>query len=337
MKFINVLHPFIRLAYIAAYAKLKFVSQVVWGIEIWPRHSFLTEAFIPLKSDLDLTAYVSNPDSLKSYLRYYRTYKKLLPFIGELNVYNSDSIVFIKNKDMNGFELERDPILISRFRLDLNNSKYFSREKAASYLLMALVNDLHKLKADPGARLKKWNYHFAHVNTTLLKQGVSARMAVLDETTLIFSIITAIVNLANPDSTKHAELLRAKIRLFLELLPQAQNTPNFIDLISPTVTDENADVYGYFVEYLATTGAALPKLNEIQFEMMSEQIKWVAFRFLKQSFAENEIKIALKRIVELRALTEQYFRTTSSESANVLLADLSSVSELILKRSKENC
>lgn len=334
MKFINILHPLIRLAYIAAYAKLKFVSQIVWGIEIWPRHSFLTNAFIPLKSDLDLSAYVSNLDALNSYLLYYRGYKKLLPFIGELNVYTPDLINFIKNKDVNGFELERDPILVNRFRIELNNKKYFSREKAVSYLLMALVNDLHKLKTDPKARLKKWNYHFEHVNTTLLKHEIPARTAVLDEATLVFSIITTIVNLGNPTSIKQAELLRAKIRLFLELLPQAENTPNFIDIVSPIITNENADVYGYFVEYLATTGVPLPQLSQLQFEIMSEHIKWVAFRFLRQSFAEPEIKIALKRISELTGLAEQYQKTTSSLIAQDLVAYLSLVSELILKRSR---
>lgn len=328
MKFINILHPLIRLAYLAAYAKLKFVSQIVWGIEIWPRHSFLTNAFIPLKSDLDLSAYVSNLDSLNSYLRYYRGYKKLLPFIGELNVYTPDTIDFIKSKDVNGFELERDPILVSRFNIDLSNKKYFSRGKAVSYLLMALVNDLHKLKADPKARLKKWNYHFAHVNSALLKHEISAKMVVLDEATLIFSIITAIVNLGSPASTKQAELLRTKIRFFLELLPQAESTPNFIDIVSPFIVDENADVYGYFVEYLATAGVALPVMSQFQFEIMSEQIKWVAFRYLKQSFSEAEIKIATKRIGELMTLVG---------SAQQLLADLTLVSGLISKRSKENC
>lgn len=316
----------IRLAYLAVYAKLKFVSRVVWGIEIWPRHSFLTKAFIPLKSDLDLSAYVSNLDSLSSYLRYYRSCKKLFPFIGELNVYTPDSISFIKSKDVNGFELERDPILVSRFNIDLSNNRYFSREKAVSYLLMALVNDLHKLKADPNARLKKWNYHFDHVNTTLMERQISAKRAVLDEATLIFSIITTIVNLGNPASVKQAELLRAKIRLFLEFLPQAESTPNFIDVVSPIVTEENADVCGYFVEYLATTGAALPAMSPFHLGVMSEQIRWVAFRYLKQSFAEAEIKTAIKRISELKALV----------AAQELIADLSLVSQLISKRSKDN-
>lgn len=336
MKFVNILHPLIRLAYIAAYAKLKLVSQIVWGIEIWPRHSFLTKAFIPLKSDLDMTAYVSNLESLNSYLRYYRAYKKLLPFIGELNVYTPDLINYIKNKDVNGFELERDPLLVSRFQIDLTSAKYFSREKAASYLLMALVNDLHKLKADPNVRLKKWNYHFDHVNETLLKHGISSRAAILDEATLVFSIITAIVNLGNPASVKQAELLRTKIRLFLELLPQAEHTPNFIDLISPTITDENADVYGYFVEYLATTGVALPLLSQLQFDIMSEQIKWVVFRLLKQSFAKRDIESACQRVAELKVLTEQYFQRTRSESALSLIADLSLASELISKRVNAN-
>lgn len=337
MKFINILHPLIRLAYIAAYAKLKFVSQIVWGIEIWPRHSFLTKAFIPLKSDLDLTAYVSNLDSLNSYMRFYRIYKKVLPFIGELNVYTPDLINFIKNKDVNGFELERDPILVSRFHIDLSKGKYFSREKAASYLLMALVNDLHKLKADPGARLKKWNYHFEHVNASLLKRGISAKMAVLNEQTLIFSIITTIVNLGNPASAKQAELLRTKIRLFLEFLPQADTTPNFIDLISPAITDENADVYGYFVEYLATTGVSLPAMSQLQFEMMSEQIKWVAFRFLKQSYGENDCQIASRLVDELSALIQQYLIVNPSESGQMLADDLGLVSDLLLKRCKANC
>ena len=322
----------IRLAYIVAYAKLKFVSQLVWGIEIWPRHSFLTNAFVPLKSDLDLTAYVSNLDSLGAYLRFYKVFKKLLPFIGELNIYTPETINFIKNWDVNGFELERDPILARRFGIDLNNKKYFSREKAISYLLMALINDLHKLKAHPCARLKKWNYHFGHVNSTFLKHEISAKTVVLDETTVIFSIITAIVNLSSPASAKQAELLRTKVRFCLELVPQAENVPNFIDIVTPAIANENADVYGYFVEYLANTGSHLPDLSQLQYEVMSEQVKWVLFKFLKQSYSESAIAAAIRGLEDFRSLIEQYQQTTLLGNAADLLAYLDVGSEIIIKR-----
>ena len=49
----DIIHAILKIPYILAYAKVKFFSRVLWGIKVWPRHSYLTEAFIPFKSDLE--------------------------------------------------------------------------------------------------------------------------------------------------------------------------------------------------------------------------------------------------------------------------------------------
>lgn len=331
VKFIYILHSSLRLAYYLAYAKLKFVSYLFWNIKIWPRHSFLTDAFVPMKSDLDLTAYVSDFKSLKSYLKFYNLYKKFFPLIGELNIYTDECIRFIKKNCVNGYELERDPLLIRRFSLDLNSNKYFSREKAISYLLLALINDLHKIKRNPASRIKKWKYHFDHVNSSLSRHKINIKPLALNENSLIFSIITAIVNLTDPSSTKQAELLRSKIRIYLEFLPQANNTPNFIDFISPIIIDENADILCCFIEYLSIAVVALPTISESQFKIMTSQIDWVALRFLKQSYCEKDIKNAISTLENFTKIINQLNQKSEFEVAEIL-SKISAASEILNKR-----
>lgn len=295
MKLINVLHPLLRLPYILVFAKLKLVSQLIWGIELWPRHSYLTSAFIPTKSDLDLTAYVSNLDSLNSYLKYYSFMRKLVPFLGELSVYTEESVNYIKTHQTNGFELERDPILLSRFKIELNQ-KYFTREKAVSYLLMALINDLHKIVKNSDARIKKWKYHFAHVNTAFAEKGITAPRLEINESTLVFSVLTAVVNLSDVSSAEEAQGLRAKLKLFMEMTPKAEITLNFIDLVKPLMVQENTELFTYFIEYTSGIEGFVPKLTEPQFEISASQIDWVILRLLKQNFNSEIAAQSVKKL-----------------------------------------
>lgn len=310
------------------FAKLKLVSQLLWGIEIWPRHSYLTSAFIPTKSDLDLTAYVSNLDSLNSYLRYYAFMRKLVPFLGEISIYTDEGVNYIRRHSTNGFELERDPLLLSRFKIELS-AKYFTREKAVSYLLMALINDLHKIAANSDARIKKWKYHFAHVNTAFAEKGIAARRLEMNESTLVFSVLTAIVNLGDISSAEEAQNLRAKIKLFMEMTPKAEVTLNFIDLVKPLLNDENTELFTYFIEYTAGISNFVPKLTEPQFEIAASQIDWVILRLLKQNYSQVTTVESIKKLNAFKSFVESLPQKNPNLNTSEVLEKINSAIEVL--------
>lgn len=296
---------------------------MLWGIELWPRHSYLTSAFIPTKSDLDLTAYVSNLDSLNSYLKYYALMRKLVPFLGELNIYTDEAVNYIKSHHTNGFELERDPLLLSRFKIELSQ-KYFTREKAVSYLLMALVNDLHKIAQNSDARIKKWKYHFAHVNTAFAQKGITARRLEMNESTLVFSVLTAIVNLSDISSAEEAQSIRAKLKLFIEMTPKAEITLNFTDLVKPLLLQENTELFTYFIEYTTKIEGFVPKLTEPQFEITVSQIDWVILRLLKQNYNSEIAANSIKTLNSFKVFVEAVAKKNSNLKIDEILNKINS-------------
>lgn len=332
MKTFDFFKPVLKLVYTITYGKLKIISYLFWGIEVWPRHSYLTSAFIPIKSDLDLSAYVYNLKRLGSYLKFYSLIRKLFPFVGELNIYTPESILYLKENTANGFELERDPFLLRKFNLDINNAKYYSKEMAISYLLMSLFNDFHKLVNNPSLRIKKWQYHIDHVNRAFAKYNISKINLEVNERALLYSILTAITNLSNVKSMEQAQILRAKLRIFSGFLPKSNEVLNFTDYVLPLLKQELSEVYCYFVEYLAEEELVPPSIDSKQIAILLNQMDWVAFRFLKQEFnseaillAQKKIKLFIKIIMLLKKLNPDY-------EISVSLKKMDLVTEILDKR-----
>ena len=306
MKPKDIIHAVLRLPYILAYAKVKFLSRLLWGIKVWPRHSYLTEAFIPLRSDLDLSAYVTNSESIASFLKFYYFLKKIVPLLGEMHIYTPECIYILREHDFNGFDLERDPLLLAKFNLSLTQNKCFDSEKAISYLLMSLMSDLHKLRKNPGARLKKWKYHFEHVKAKLRTLSIDVEYLDLDESKLVFSIVTGITNLSRPKSSNEAMILRSRLWLNSGFIPGVSDTDRFLDLMGPSITQENVDVFCYFIEYLAHIPSKPEFVSEKQFKILMSQLDWVLFRYLKQNYSKASADFALAEIKVFRKIVEEF-------------------------------
>lgn len=167
-------------------------------LEMWARNSFITEAFLPFKSDLDLTLWFEKqPDDseLESLWRTYSRLKKLIPFLGEINLHVRDEAKGFVNL-ANPFELKRDPKLPKKLDYCAAES---SRADETVFLLRMLDADARNIKTRPDKRVRKWRYHLAQVGAAHLPEPLSLE-----------SIVTAIIQrspLANDEKATAVQSL----------------------------------------------------------------------------------------------------------------------------------
>ena len=144
------------------------------GSLVWPRNSFLTFAFRPLKSDLDLTVWLEAQPSSKTIaqLRWLLKINKVLfPILGESNVYIRPFAGFMAGL-VNRYELARDPELERMLKEDLTKKAASSkalkrvttkRAEKCVFLLRMLEADLQNLRTAPKRRKQKWRMHLTSV------------------------------------------------------------------------------------------------------------------------------------------------------------------------------
>lgn len=142
--------------------------------EVWPRNSYLTSAFQPFKSDLDLTIWMKNPPSRQEQIqmrRVLRRAKKLFPFLGECNVY-VEAFARRYVRWWNFFEGQRDPYsgsLLSAFE----RSEVISLPaQRSAFLLRMLDADKRNLKHFPRRRARKWRLHLQALNDSHLDEAL---------------------------------------------------------------------------------------------------------------------------------------------------------------------
>jgi len=140
------------------------VKSVCPGARVWARNSFLTDAFRPFKSDLDITIWLpshTNDGIERELLRALRRIKRIFPALGEANVYCEEGFRrFIRFA--NQFELRRDPPTCLRFQIphlpvDIRNAQ------VSVYLLRMLESNLHLLRSGWDGQQVKWQYHLRQV------------------------------------------------------------------------------------------------------------------------------------------------------------------------------
>jgi hypothetical protein len=164
-----------RIPYSLALSTVRMgVARLPKGSRVWPRNSFLTLAFRPFKSDLDLTIWFETqpgPQAIAHLQWLLKLNKLVFPILGESNVYVRSSAGLMAGL-INRYELARDPELEWMLKEDLTKksagSKPFKRvttERAEKciFLLRMLDADFHNLLAAPGKRRKKWQVHLTSV------------------------------------------------------------------------------------------------------------------------------------------------------------------------------
>lgn len=172
-----------RLPYQAALSIL--TSRIVKlhpGLAIWARNSFLTDAFRPLRSDLDLTIWLerSPPDYVLEQLQniLLRT-KRYFPALGERNVYAADSVGRFA-KFANRYELARDPLTVDRVK-KFRGTLISERAEASVYLLRMLEANWQDLALRKSGQTSKWHFHLHAVGMAELSndEWVNPIMAIV--------------------------------------------------------------------------------------------------------------------------------------------------------------
>ena len=135
--------------------------------EIWARNSFLTSAFVPFKSDLDLTVWFeTEPDAeaRRKMARILRRAKRIFPALGECNSYIGGMAAALEPW-ANRFELQRDPQFSRRLAApkDVGARPVSENAERTVFLLRMLEIDFHNLVTAPERREAKWRKHFALV------------------------------------------------------------------------------------------------------------------------------------------------------------------------------
>lgn len=129
-------------------------------IKCWARNSYLFRNIVPGLSDIDFSLLVPNSSftSLNLFLTSYRRLKKIIPILGEINIYH-ESELFLIEKVINYYELMRDSAL---------NKKLFSAQQDHTlekivYLLRMIEADFKNLTTRSKLREKKWAFHFKSI------------------------------------------------------------------------------------------------------------------------------------------------------------------------------
>lgn len=208
---------------------------VPFSIRIWARNSYTLNCLVPGMSDLDLTIiYTNNYPS--SYLKILKLIKIFVPFLGETIVYNISDLGFI-SRNLNFFELKRDPNLLSIIKPNTNSVKGSindSNTEKITFFIHQLISDRNDLIANPNLRIKKWTYNLKTLSLSSLNTLSSSNLISLLNSSFPFLdslLISEFIfkNLTNDQSINdfYKNLAEEKIKLFICYFPFIWIGPSF--------------------------------------------------------------------------------------------------------------
>lgn len=163
--FIHKIPYFLALKLSQLYLKLSLPSIE----QVWARHSYDCSYFVAGLSDLDLTIVYKRqptPAEQAKLIRIISNFKKMIPFMGEFNIFTPDLIDHLSPL-ANLYEIKRDKKLETYFNLRLNLKN--NRTQALVFLMKALSNDKKSLVTIPFLRLEKWQYYLNLIGYKLNK------------------------------------------------------------------------------------------------------------------------------------------------------------------------
>jgi glycosyltransferase involved in cell wall biosynthesis len=138
----------------------KFILQSRHDVQIWTRNSLYFNNIVFGISDIDFTFFSDRPLPSKNLTKIFSDFsllKKIFLVLGEINYFDSTKTDFLK-RHANFYELQRDPILISK----LNSYTPDTPNLTDKFVFLArmLCADIRNLFLQPQKRIKKWNIHF---------------------------------------------------------------------------------------------------------------------------------------------------------------------------------
>lgn len=265
-------------------------------IEIWPRNSYQMKTLEPGYSDLDLTLFVKDGASVASSHRFFYIYKilqKVLPFLGELNVYNKDLALFVSTHH-NYFELSRDPIFFQKFHVQKKPDFY----EGAVFLFRQLEKDVHNLVIHPKKRLKKWKSHLEMINQAFPDENLLVKIPI-DEEKLVQTIIAFIVHLCGCWNPIFSNEMREKLDFYLALL---EKKVVFEKLNYLPKKDS------WFISFIGIKFSDLPAvgtLNNDQVRFLVKQIEWEFCGVLSQILIQNNVEECLQHLQKILLYIEK--------------------------------
>lgn len=297
----------LRLPYTIVLYYLTFISKVFWNYIVWPRHSYLRKSFQPLFSDLDLSIHISNPYRIKSFLRFYSFNKFFFPFLGELYIYDSNVISYLKKYPMNGFEISRDPLFIKKFSLNLNTSEYFTKFYAISFLFRNMLIDLYKIKKNPTSRIKKWKDHFSEVELNLNYYSSTPVKLQLNEEFLLRSILSQITNLYQCSSIDEAELIRSYLKIFTDICLESKKDSDFSSWLLPLLNKplEYEILNSFFILYTCFLRDPKLHLNLKSQSVLISQIDSILLHKIRSFRSMTDLQTPLQTLENLEFICKQ--------------------------------
>ena len=255
-----------RAPYILGLNAAKLLGAVILpNYKISTRNSFALGYLTAGFSDLDLSLLetsATSTESLNQFLAKYQKLKKLIPILGEINIYRKNSLNFVARYH-NDFELKRNPQVLS----NIHPVKKPSEIQAAVFLLRQLEKDLFYLENCPRMRRNKWHYHWKQIHAEL---NLNYEFPFPEDNESlqdrIISIILAFGGIKNPVFMADH---KAKLNFMLALLKS-----NFDISKAQPLIGLDPWLIAWWPHLFAQWDIKLIKLNPLQLSFFKRQVEW---------------------------------------------------------------
>lgn len=246
------------------------------------RHSVRLNSFVFGKSDLDLTAVfeIINLEEISKLRNKINRLKKIIPFIGELNIYSLENSIFLKIA--NSYEISRDPDTLKLFGID----KEFKDSEKIVYLLRDFFSDRENLRSNYQVRQRKWHFHFNHINCPVKNSELVTE-------SFIFNFLSESLGEYDPNGLrewKKALDFFKKNELINNDFYWSNDRPIFISILFPHMS-----MWGE-----AKNVVTIESLNHFQKSILKAQLSWeiwgISSQLRLESLHDQILKEHLQRL-----------------------------------------
>ena len=318
----NLAALFGQTPYLLIYKFIKLVgASLLPTATISARNSFALGYLEPGWSDIDLSLRLPekfSQNNFEIFLKTYHRVQKILPLLGELNVYSPQRLEFIL-KYHNPFELSRNPDLT----VELKFNRTANKAHGAVFLLRQCEKDMKNLSTSPMSRTKKWQYHWDQIQSSL---DLDVRPQAPNSSELFVStIVYFTLYLSNVRNSVQANDLSDKIILLLELIKT-----DFDFSKSRLLFVNESWMIAWWPQIFAQWNCPYIQLNPDQIEVFQRQIEWELCGVLSQPI--TDVSTVNKHIDRLKKLAATICDFSGDETAQkwfqAIFSDLSDLAGL---------
>lgn len=286
--------------------------------DIWPRNSYALRTLEPGYSDLDFTLYLKNNNNtkgLKNFTHLYQKLNKIIPLLGEINIYTPSTIEFIAQKH-NGLELARDPKLCQIADVKKN----ISAAEASVFLFRMMELDIHNLKERPERRVKKWKAHIEAVDQLMTEYKLTDFVPFKADK-LIETGIYSIIKLNDIWDPFEVNDLKDKLECYFELVNKKVEVNKIKFLI-----DSDAWFSVWFSRCQGSLEPAPRKLSEKQINFFKQIILWEVCGVLTQINSKESVFAAVAHFEKLAREVQRIAYLQASEAVMNLIEKINEAS-----------